>query len=144
MATESLIATIATIKRFTSLRGISNFKVLNDTFIENNNSSLNSTKKSNDQFQKECQMEFEFNLPVFRILVRCQTTTLLVQIEGLLNSHPFSAVRWYLYPITPSHFLIGTNIMAVSEPCNEHLKNLYLSRWQNVEKLILLRRLNFC
>lgn len=114
-------------------------------------------------FASEKQMEFKFNPPsgphfgalwesniksvkthLKRItgnslLTFEEITTLLVQIEGLLNSRPMFAISDDVNDLnflTPSHFLIGTNLTALPEPNYEHLKESYLSRWQNIQKRI--------
>lgn len=65
-----------------------------------------------------------------------EAETLLVQIEGLLNSRPLCPMTDDvddLCALTPAHFLIGEPITAIPEPSLEHLAVNRLSRWQNVQ-----------
>lgn len=64
--------------------------------------------------------------------------TLLVQIEGLLNSRPITPISSDpndLSFLTPSHFLTGDVTNSLAEPNLEHLKIGTLSRWQYVQVL---------
>lgn len=64
--------------------------------------------------------------------------TLLVQIEGILNSRPLTAQSDDpndFSSITPAHFLIGREITAIPEPSLEDIKINRLSRWQFVQQM---------
>ncbi|XP_062537725.1 uncharacterized protein LOC134206062 [Armigeres subalbatus] len=63
--------------------------------------------------------------------------TLLVQIEGILNSRPLVQLsddpKDY-EALSPAHFLVGRELTAVAEPLYEDLKENTLSRYQLVQK----------
>lgn len=64
--------------------------------------------------------------------------TLIIQVEGILNSRPLFSMSNDpndLMPITPSHFLIGRPLNFVPEPDLQVVKVNCLSRWQHVQKL---------
>lgn len=66
-----------------------------------------------------------------------EATTLLIQIEAILNSRPITPLSSdpndcsYL---TPGHFLIGDSLISYPEPDLQHLPTNRLSRWQYVER----------
>ncbi|XP_018367943.1 PREDICTED: uncharacterized protein LOC108764289 [Trachymyrmex cornetzi] len=65
-------------------------------------------------------------------------TTLLTQIEAVLNSRPLSALTEDpddLQALTPGHFLMGCAPSVVPEPCTEHIKLSHLSRWQLIQQM---------
>ena len=65
-------------------------------------------------------------------------TTLLIQIEAILNSHPLTDSSTYIndpIALTPVHFIIGRPITAIPESSSP--KNKTLSRhWRNIDKMI--------
>ncbi|XP_072399471.1 uncharacterized protein [Diabrotica undecimpunctata] len=73
-----------------------------------------------------------------RILIYENFNTLLVQIEGILNSRPLYSLSNDpndLEPITPSHFLIGRPITMLPEPDVSEAPPTRLSRLQSVQQL---------
>lgn len=63
--------------------------------------------------------------------------TLLVQVEGVLNSRPLTPLSddpTDLEPLTPAHFLTGGPIHALPEPDYSNEKLNRLSRWQLVQR----------
>lgn len=67
------------------------------------------------------------------ILTFEEMTTLLTQIEALLNSRPIcSSSDIDLDPLTPSHFLIGRPYTAVLEPSLLEVPVNRLRRWELV------------
>ncbi|XP_038117337.1 uncharacterized protein LOC119769362 [Culex quinquefasciatus] len=67
-----------------------------------------------------------------------ELTTVLVQIEAVLNSRPLTPCSDDpndLTAVTPAHFLIGREMRAVPEPSYLHLKQSALSRWQHVQAM---------
>lgn len=68
-----------------------------------------------------------------------ELNTLLVQIEGLLNSRPIAPISDDIDDInvlTPGHFLIGDAILSIPEPKYLDIKESHLSRWQNIQKRV--------
>ncbi|GFT62135.1 DUF5641 domain-containing protein [Trichonephila clavipes] len=67
-----------------------------------------------------------------------QLTTLVAQIEAVLNSRPLcplSADPADLQPLTPGHFLVGAPLLGIPEP-SELLTNISLSsRWSLIQSL---------
>jgi hypothetical protein len=64
-------------------------------------------------------------------------STLLTQIEGILNSRPLvpaSSDPSDLGVLTPAHFLIGAPITALPEPNYLDMKENYLKRWQVLQQ----------
>ncbi|XP_058446196.1 uncharacterized protein LOC131427221 [Malaya genurostris] len=67
-----------------------------------------------------------------------ELTTVLAQIEAILNSRPLipsSDDPNDLTAITPAHFFKGREFQAVLEPSYEHVKLGRLSRWQILQDL---------
>ena len=65
--------------------------------------------------------------------------TLVVQVEGILNSRPLFSLSNDpndLSPLTPSHFLIGRSIECVPELDLQEVKSNRLTRFQHVQKLL--------
>ena len=67
-----------------------------------------------------------------------ELTTVLAQIEACLNSRPLTALTSDpsdLSPLTPGHFLVGSELTAILEPDLQHLRLNTLSRWQLLQRL---------
>lgn len=67
-----------------------------------------------------------------------EMTTLLIQIESILNSRPLCPLTNDpddLSVLTPAHFLIGESLTTIPEPSLEHLQASRLSRWQHLSQL---------
>ncbi|GBO13466.1 hypothetical protein AVEN_98672-1 [Araneus ventricosus] len=65
--------------------------------------------------------------------------TILIQIEGLLNSRPLTPLSSEvedLEVLTPGHFLIGRPITAIPEPLMIQLNDNRLKRWQLLTKKV--------
>lgn len=72
------------------------------------------------------------------ILTYEEFSTLITQIEGILNSRPLFALSSDpndLSPLTPSHFLIGRTITTPPDPDLTHLAPARLSRFEYVQQL---------
>lgn len=64
--------------------------------------------------------------------------SILVQVEGMLNSrplYPLSSDPNDLQPLTPSHFLIGRPLVTVADPSVQHLPMNRMSRFQFLQHL---------
>ncbi|XP_058817179.1 uncharacterized protein LOC131680486 [Topomyia yanbarensis] len=64
-------------------------------------------------------------------------TTLLVQVEGCLNSRPLTSMSEDpndLEPLTPSHFLVGASLQAFPEPNLENVQLNRLNKWQLMQR----------
>lgn len=64
-------------------------------------------------------------------------TTLLVQVEGCLNSRPLTPMTEDpddLEPLTPAHFLVGTSLHAIPEPNLEDIPLNRLSQHQLMQR----------
>ncbi|XP_055623472.1 uncharacterized protein LOC129766899 [Toxorhynchites rutilus septentrionalis] len=64
-------------------------------------------------------------------------STLLVQVEGCLNSRPLTQMSEDpndLEPLTPAHFLIGTSLQAIPEENVETMPTNRLNYWQLIQK----------
>lgn len=78
-----------------------------------------------------------------RVLINNNATyeefnTLIIQVEGILNSRPLFALSNDpndLIPITPAHFLIGRPINFLPEPNLQEVKSNRLHRLQHLQKL---------
>ena len=67
-----------------------------------------------------------------------EITTVLTQIEAVLNSRPLyqsSDDPNEEAPLTPGHLLIGGPLNSPPDPPLNHLKENHLSRWQLVQKM---------
>lgn len=65
--------------------------------------------------------------------------TVIVQIEGILNSRPLSPLSSDaddFQVLTPGHFLIGKPINSIPEPNFTEKKDNLLNRWQLVQKFV--------
>lgn len=66
-----------------------------------------------------------------------ELSTLLTQIEGILNSRPLvpaSTDPSDLGVLTPAHFLIGSAITSLPEPNLMDFQENYLNRWQRLQR----------
>lgn len=66
-----------------------------------------------------------------------ELNTLLIQIESILNSRPLVQLTddpFDYEALSPGHFLVGRELIAVAEPLYEDLKETSLSRYQLVQK----------
>ncbi|XP_029671495.1 uncharacterized protein LOC115240471 [Formica exsecta] len=73
------------------------------------------------------------------ILTYEEMTTLLTQIEAVLNSRPLTLLTddpKDLNALTPGHFLIGSTLAIVPEPSLEIVKSSRLSRWQLLRQML--------
>lgn len=64
--------------------------------------------------------------------------TLLVEIEGILNSRLLTALSSDpndVLPLTPAHFLTGSTLQMPPERNYLDTKDSHLSRWQHIQKL---------
>ncbi|GFV04949.1 integrase catalytic domain-containing protein [Trichonephila clavipes] len=67
--------------------------------------------------------------------------TVIIQIEGMLNSRPLvplSSDLDDLNVLTPSHFLKGRSITSIVEPDLTNLNENRLDNWQKITKIIQL------
>ncbi|XP_055522879.1 uncharacterized protein LOC129717060 [Wyeomyia smithii] len=67
-----------------------------------------------------------------------ELTTVMVEIEAVMNSRPlFSVSNDSADPtvITPAHYLIGRPLTAIPEPSLEDIKATRLTRWQHLQLL---------
>jgi len=67
-----------------------------------------------------------------------EASTLITQIESILNSRPLTAMSSDpndLNYLSAGHFLIGSTITSYPEPEITHLKINRLSRWQRLEQI---------
>ncbi|XP_047543172.1 uncharacterized protein LOC125075518 [Vanessa atalanta] len=68
-----------------------------------------------------------------------EMTTVLCQIEAVLNSRPISTIDDdidNIRPLTPGNFLIGEAPIVVPGPSLENAKIHSLTRWQHTQKLV--------
>ncbi|XP_011313389.1 uncharacterized protein [Fopius arisanus] len=66
-------------------------------------------------------------------------TTLLAQIEAVLNSRPLEQLSEDpddVSALTPGHFLIGHALTALPEPSLDHLNIARLTRWQLIQQKV--------
>lgn len=74
-----------------------------------------------------------------QILTYEEMTTLLAQIEAVLNSRPITPLSDDpddLSALTPSHFLIGGASTIIPEPSLNDVSNSRLSRWQLLRQML--------
>ena len=67
-----------------------------------------------------------------------ELNTLVIQIEGLLNSRPLmelSSDPNDLEPLTPAHFLIGRTLTEMPEPNVTDIMENRLGRWQRIQSM---------
>lgn len=67
--------------------------------------------------------------------------TVIVQVEGILNSRPLcplSANEDDFSVLTPAHFLINRSLNSINEPDLTNLRENILKKWQKVTKLVQL------
>ncbi|XP_067205357.1 uncharacterized protein [Linepithema humile] len=67
-----------------------------------------------------------------------EASTLVIQIEAILNSRPLSALssdRNDLNYLSPGHFLVGSSLISYPEPNITQIKINRLSRWQRLEQI---------
>ncbi|XP_018301859.1 uncharacterized protein [Mycetomoellerius zeteki] len=67
-----------------------------------------------------------------------EMTTLLAQIEAILNSRPLTALSddpSDISALTPGHFLVGSALIAVPEPSLQDLPENRLTRWQLLRQM---------
>ncbi|XP_044597774.1 uncharacterized protein LOC123274274 [Cotesia glomerata] len=68
-----------------------------------------------------------------------QYSTLLAQIEAILNSRPLTPLNEDpadLAVLTPDHFLIGQSLTAIPEPSLTDLQPARLSHWEQVQQMV--------
>lgn len=65
--------------------------------------------------------------------------TLLTQIKAVLNSRPLCPLSddpEDLNALIPGHFLVGSSLSIVPEPCLDDCKTSHLSRWQLIRQML--------
>ncbi|GFW54560.1 integrase catalytic domain-containing protein [Trichonephila clavipes] len=65
--------------------------------------------------------------------------TFVTQIEACLNSRPLAPISNDpndLSALTPGHFIIGRKLTSIPEPNYIDSNNCYLTRWQQIQKLV--------
>ncbi|XP_063994477.1 uncharacterized protein LOC135172028 [Diachasmimorpha longicaudata] len=66
-------------------------------------------------------------------------TTLLTQVEAILNSRPLCPInndRQDTTALTPGHFIIGGSLTAIPEPTLEHINTDPLNKWQLITQKV--------
>ncbi|XP_072377907.1 uncharacterized protein [Diabrotica undecimpunctata] len=66
-------------------------------------------------------------------------STILTQVESVLNSRPISALSSDpndLCPLTPAHFLIGRPLTAIPEPDLMSINENRLTHFQRLQKMV--------
>lgn len=66
-----------------------------------------------------------------------ELSTLLCQIEAALNSRPLGPLHDHIDncdPLTPGHFLIGSNLIAIPQPSLIDINTNRLSRWSMIQQ----------
>ncbi|GFW36934.1 integrase catalytic domain-containing protein [Trichonephila clavipes] len=103
------------------------------TIWSDNATNFKGAKNVLDSLLKICQSD-----PVQKYSAKEELTTLVAQIEAVLNSRPLcplSADPADLQPLTPGHFLVGAPLLGIPEP-SELLTNISLSsRWSLIQSL---------
>lgn len=65
--------------------------------------------------------------------------TLLIQVEGCLNSRPLTPMSddpIDLEPLTPGHFLVGSSLQSIPEPNLEDIPLNRLSHYQLMQRML--------
>lgn len=68
-----------------------------------------------------------------------EMNTLLIQIEGCLNSRPLTQLSndpEDYYPLTPAHFIVGESLQATPQSDVTHIKYNRLSRYERIQQLL--------
>lgn len=73
------------------------------------------------------------------VLTYEELSTLLIQVEAVLNSHPLTPLSDDLDDVnalTPAHFLVGESLIVVPEPSLDDVQISRLSRWQLLRQML--------
>ncbi|GFS52428.1 integrase catalytic domain-containing protein [Trichonephila clavipes] len=109
--------------------------------------TADEVKRSTEFLAKIAQLsEFKAEIDALkkRTLVNSKITfeefeTIIIQIEGILNSRPLVALSDNINEyevLTPGHFIIGRPISAIPEPAILDISDNRLSRWQYTTKCV--------
>ncbi|XP_065089784.1 uncharacterized protein LOC135710976 [Ochlerotatus camptorhynchus] len=96
------------------------------------------------RFANNCRMKEKVQRTTGPLKVLCETsltyeelTTVVVQIEAILNSRPMTQLTSDpndLTALTPAHFLVGRELTAPPEPSYDEVRVSSLSRWQYLRR----------